>query len=303
MRLLALVQLLVLHHYRACCGGQDAPLVSILTLANGQTWCNRNALLNACYQSYPRHALELLLLEESLAPSSAFLHRAPRRLDPVAARGNSSHREGNYHWDTVLAPRLASEGALCGFGTPEQPGDPPPNVARVVDAAVDGTWLACGPIQTPFATLVAAAAAGHGGDGPTAVDVSLAPNGINFLPAPPTVSFYVYPNPSPSHLLPSSGPLAGGTTILVSGGGLAPGPHTNASLARCRVGRRESEPMLNVSAIDEAGVRCAPNSPTELYTIGVEKGVQVALNGQQFAPSALPPSGGGGGGGAVAHLP
>ena len=115
MRLLALVQLLVLHHYRACCGGQDAPLVSILTLANGQTWCNRNALLNACYQSYPRHALELLLLEESLAPSSAFLHRAPRRLDPVAARGNSSHREGNYHWDTVLAPRLASEGALCGF--------------------------------------------------------------------------------------------------------------------------------------------------------------------------------------------
>ena len=61
MRLLALVQLLVLHHYRACCGGQDAPLVSILTLANGQTWCNRNALLNACYQSYPRHALELLL--------------------------------------------------------------------------------------------------------------------------------------------------------------------------------------------------------------------------------------------------
>ena len=45
MRLLALVQLLVLHHYRACCGGQDAPLVSILTLANGQTWCNRNALL------------------------------------------------------------------------------------------------------------------------------------------------------------------------------------------------------------------------------------------------------------------
>ena len=115
------------------------------------------------------------------------------------------------------------------------------------------------------------------------MEVSLAPNGVNFVPAP-SVAFHVYANPRLSHLCRAAG-RSRAAPPSSSAAAASRRAHTNASLARCRVGRREAEPVLNVSAIDAAGVRCAPNSPTELYAIGVEKGVQVALNGQQFAPS------------------
>lgn len=56
--------------------------------------------------------------------------------------------------------------------------------------------------------------------------------------------------------------------------------------------------MVNVTSIDAAGVRCARNPPVEDYAtggnyglIGIDKGLQVALNGQQFAPAASGTSG------------
>jgi hypothetical protein len=49
------------------------PVVSLIALSNGQYWCNRNSLQNACYQDYPHAKLELLLAETSVAPSPLYL--------------------------------------------------------------------------------------------------------------------------------------------------------------------------------------------------------------------------------------
>eukprot|EP00038_Savillea_parva_P003585 m.127805 g.127805 ORF g.127805 m.127805 type:complete len:439 (+) comp11217_c0_seq3:404-1720(+) len=49
------------------------PLVSIMTMSKGQYWCNRNSILNACYQRYPHARLELLVAETSLSPSAFYL--------------------------------------------------------------------------------------------------------------------------------------------------------------------------------------------------------------------------------------
>ena len=68
---------------------------------------------------------------------------------------------------------------------------------------------------------------------------------------------------------------------------VAPGPHTDIALARCRFGRREAGAVTNVTHIEAGAVTCGPTPPTELYQIGVDKEVRVALNGEQVG--ACPP--------------
>ena len=168
----------------------------------------------------------------------------------------------------------AAEGARCGFGVGAQR-----QSVRIARADPAGMWVACAPTAAFNLT----------GD-VTALAVSVAPNGVDFEGAEGDtagdhVAFYVYAEPQLSATLPNGGPTAGGTTVLVQGAGLAPGNHTDAALARCRFGRRE-DAIVNVSAIDALGVRCHPSPPTELYAIGVDKGLQVSLNGQQFGAPA-----------------
>ena len=55
-------------------------------------------------------------------------------------------------------------------------------------------------------------------------------------------------------LLPRSGPNAGGTTVRVTGAAVAPGPHTDAEIARCRYGRREPGSEVRVREITAAGL-------------------------------------------------
>lgn len=48
------------------------PFVSILSLSNGQSWSNRNIILDVCYQTYPLDMIELIFLETSFKPSAPF---------------------------------------------------------------------------------------------------------------------------------------------------------------------------------------------------------------------------------------
>lgn len=46
--------------------------ITIMTFSNGQRWCNRNSILNACYQDYPLQNIELFVVESSITPSLEF---------------------------------------------------------------------------------------------------------------------------------------------------------------------------------------------------------------------------------------
>ena len=226
-------------------------------------------------------------------PAVPFFFYDPRHLALTSAFPRSGPASGGTEvtlYGEALSPAGAyGANATCGFRSADHP------IVRVsvTRADPDGHWVVCGR-TLPF-DLPTLAAGGHGP--PYTLNVSLAPNGVNFEEGNKTLAFYVYPEPTPSYMLPSGGPLVGGTSVLVSGMGLVPGAHTDATLARCRYGRRASEsdfvnPVVNVTDVDAAGVRCAPNPSVEpyshggVYGIGVDKGVQVALNGQQYAPAA-----------------
>ena len=61
-------------------------------------------------------------------------------------------------------------------------------------------------------------------------------------------------------------------------------PHTDASLARCRFGRRECGAAVAVAELNASGCAARP-AHRRTSTNRVDKGVQLALNGQQYAPS------------------
>lgn len=207
------------------------------------------------------------------------LREASPRSGPV-----NGGTEVTLHGSGLTPAGAFAEDAMCGFGLQlsADGSSQPMQSSRVLRADGEGRWIVCGPTK-PFD--VAALAAG-GAQAPYQVAVTIAPNGINFETGATVMHLYLYLEPTPIFMLPSGGPLSGGTTILVGGTGLLPGPHTDASLARCRYGRREPGAVTNVSSVDASGVRCFANPPTTQYMIGADKGLQVALNGQQFAPAA-----------------
>ena len=211
----------------------------------------------------------------NLTITSVFPHSGPEQGGTeVTIYGSALHPAG-----------AAAEDARCRFGSDISESLP------VSWADPGGTMVVCGPTP-PFAQSAAEGEAEEGAargnsSGLRLLLVSVAPNGVDFESGAQNVTFYVYPEPSPSTMLPHSGPAAGGTSILVAGSGLEPGPHTSVALARCRYGRREPGAVVNVSSIDTEGIRCDANPSTSLYTIGVDKGLQIALNGQQFSPAGL----------------
>ena len=159
--------------------------------------------------------------------------------------------------------------AQCRFG----------NVTvRVLSALPDGTELVCAPTTT-FSP--------DGGPTPWAVPVAVAPNGANFVHGRQPMQFHFYSEPVLAALLPGGGPTIGGTTVRVQIPGVEPGPHTDAALARCRYGRREPGAVVNVTAMDVGSVTCGPSPATLLYDIGVDKELQIALNGEQFTPASV----------------
>ena len=60
------------------------PRVTIITLSRGQRHCERNSVLNALYQTYPRERLRLLVGDSSDAPSEYYQSWAARPPPPGA---------------------------------------------------------------------------------------------------------------------------------------------------------------------------------------------------------------------------
>jgi hypothetical protein len=159
-------------------------------------------------------------------------------------------RSGPAHGGTIvtirgsgLAPAgSAAEDARCGFGSKVEGSDDgdgsvqPLQSTSVLRADPFGRWLVCAP-TAPFNGSFLGL---DGEEGPPAVPllVSIAPNGVDFersasaaaesssspnstAEATAFDAFHVYPEPLPASLVPSGGPISGGTSVRVRGGGLA----------------------------------------------------------------------------------
>jgi hypothetical protein len=159
-------------------------------------------------------------------------------------------RSGPAHGGTIvtirgsgLAPAgSAAEDARCGFGSKAEGSDDedgsvqPLQSTSVLRADPFGRWLVCAP-TAPFNGSFLGL---DGEEGPPAVPllVSIAPNGVDFersasaaaesssspnstAKATAFDAFHVYPEPLPASLVPSGGPISGGTSVRVRGGGLA----------------------------------------------------------------------------------
>lgn len=255
----------------------DAPVPSEATASAACAACSApiGVALNGLNYDWPSPAVPFTFYD---AAGLTLASASPRSGPQNGGTSITLHGSG-------LTPAGAfAEDARCAFGR-SGIGAPSQSVP-VLRADPDGKWIVCSP-TSPFDI---AALATEGQPSPFNATVSIAPNGVNFEQGSVPLIFYVYTEPAPASMLPNGGPTSGGTTVLVVGTGLGPGPHTDALLARCRFGRREAGAVVNVSTVDELGVRCHPNPPTDEYVIGVDKGLQVALNGQQFSPipSGLP---------------
>ena len=57
------------------------PFASILSLTNGQMWADRNMVMNACYQNYPKHKLELIIGESNTLANPKLRHYVEKLSD------------------------------------------------------------------------------------------------------------------------------------------------------------------------------------------------------------------------------
>ena len=158
--------------------------------------------------------------------------------------------------------------ARCAFGALTVP---------VLDSDPDGAWITCAP-------TLPSVERGH-------ARISIAPNGVDFETGPANVSFLLYDDPIIERLTPAGGPSDGGTAVLVRGLHMeSDAAHMNASRALCRFGR--GDPSKAVVSMSKGAVECAPSPPAALAPSNdaENRWLQLALNGQQFAPLADVPS-------------